>query len=534
MKNSIGKLMMAAVIMTILGCVVPGFGQTVDERIGRALAAINKDDLGSAATDISEVLKADPKNATAYYLRGMIDFKQAKYDEALADQTKAIELNTNANFPQFYFERGLTYQYRTTPDYKLALADFSKAIQIAPSYKSAYEKRAWSNFSLQNWTAAESDYSQAIKLGSSTLAVYANRAVANLNLKNYDQSMADSRKALEIDPTNAVVKENLDLAIKLKGPASSGPATDAAAVADLLKRAADAKKAGDTTAQEKYLNAAVKADPKNYDAIEQRLFLYDATDKKDLAIADAGRLIEIDPTNLDGYYLRASLNVGKKEYEKAIPDYTSQLGLKLTSDQTASTYYRRGVAYRKTLQYDKAAADFSKAIDLHPGYKSALSDRAEIYEFGGEYDGAEADLKALQKLDPGNKFAESELANIKMFRKVGFNTGAVKENTLFKLNEYVDLLTEDSDMVTKNLSQITQFTNEDPKNTAKICVAVANTDLVTKITDSDAALLARLVTDGKLDKLPTIKTMVEGLLKSFPDNRAMVNADAAKYGCKLN
>lgn len=529
LTNKYGFLVVAILIGLMIQ-IQTTFAQSVDERIGRALTAINKDDLSAAAKDLDEVFKAEPKNATAFYLKGMIEFKQSKFDEALADQTKAIELNQHPDFPQFYYERGMTYEYRTDPDLNRALLDFNKAIQIAPNYKNAYEKRAWVHFSLENWAAAVSDYTQAINLGSNTLAVYGNRGAANLNLKNYDQSIADSRKALEIDPSNSAVKENLEKALKLKNPAAAQGMTSA----ELLKRALEAKKAGDTAAQERFLTAAIEADPKNYEAVEERVFMYDAAGKSDPAIVDAGRLIELDPTNFDGFYLRASMYAARKEYEKAIPDYTSQLALKLTSDQSASTYYLRSVAYRKTYQYEKALADLGRAIDLHPAYKSALSDRAEIFEFGGSYDLAEADLKAVQKLDPGNKFAESELDNIKMFRRVGFNTGKIKEDTLFKINEYIDRLTEDSDAFAKNLALVTKFSNEDQKNTARICVAVAKTDLVTKITETDAALLERLVTDGKVDKLPTFKTMIEGLLKTFPENRAMVNADAAKYGCKLN
>lgn len=517
----------------VISCAATSFAQTVDERIGRALAAINKDDFAAASTDLNEIFKADPKNATALYLRGMMEFKQAKYDDALADQTKAIELNPNPTFPQFYYERGITYQYRTNPDYKLALADFSKAIQIAHTYKNAYEKRAWTNFSLQNWAAAESDYTQAIKLGSNTLAVYANRAAVNLNLKNYDQSIADSRKALEIDPTNATVKENFEKALKLQVKTSHSD-TDGLSVAELLKRADDAKSSGDAVNQEKYLTAAIKLDPKNFNAYEQRVFVYNSAGKIDAALADCQQLINLDPSNFDGYFIRANIYKDIRDFAHAISDYTSLLGLKLTDNQSPKIYYLRGVAYEKNFQYDEAVNDFTKVISLNSNYTDPYFDRSFIYQGLGNYDLAEADLKKILKIKSGDKSALGRLDEIKELKKMGYNTDHSFGDSPLRLVQYMENVTEMEKTYFEKLSLATTKVTQTPTASAEICSLTVDANLVLKKIEINAAGINQIVESGKIDKLGDIKKDVMDVMKRYQGYRGGINKLAADHGCKLD
>ena len=51
---------------------------------------------------------------------------------------------------------------------------------------------------------------------------------------------------------------------------------------------------------------------------------------------------------------------------------------------------------------EEALADYSRAIELDPGYRWAIVGRAEIYQQMGRFDEALADLNQVIELDPSN------------------------------------------------------------------------------------------------------------------------------------
>src|SRR5260370_3412553 len=50
---------------------------------------------------------------------------------------------------------------------------------------------------------------------------------------------------------------------------------------------------------------------------------------------------------------------------------------------------------------EEALADFSRAIELHPGYTSAIASRGQVYQAMQRYEEALADLSRAIELDPG-------------------------------------------------------------------------------------------------------------------------------------
>jgi len=87
-------------------------------------------------------------SATDYYNRVLNDINQSKYDLALVDFTKAIELNPN--YADAYNYRGLIYYNQSK--YDLALADYTKAIELNPNYVAAYNYAACSTINKASMT----------------------------------------------------------------------------------------------------------------------------------------------------------------------------------------------------------------------------------------------------------------------------------------------------------------------------------------------------------------------------------------------
>jgi tetratricopeptide (TPR) repeat protein len=63
------------------------------------------------------------------------------------------------------------------------------------------------------------------------------------------------------------------------------------------------------------------------------------------------------------------------DYAKQVDYYTKAIKL---SPKWAYAYNNRGVAYYNLAMWEKAKADFSKAMELKPGYKLAQENRAGV------------------------------------------------------------------------------------------------------------------------------------------------------------
>ncbi len=74
----------------------------------RAWAYRQKGDYDSAIADDTRAIELDPKNAHAFIDRGGAYFYKREYDLSIADSTRAIELSPKA--PEPYVNRGAAYQ----------------------------------------------------------------------------------------------------------------------------------------------------------------------------------------------------------------------------------------------------------------------------------------------------------------------------------------------------------------------------------------------------------------------------------------
>ena len=76
--------------------------------------------IGCTATQESK------EDADTYYNRGNDFVKETRYDEAISDFTRAIEINPK--HADAYYDRGVVYYYKK--DYQKALDDFNNAQKL--------------------------------------------------------------------------------------------------------------------------------------------------------------------------------------------------------------------------------------------------------------------------------------------------------------------------------------------------------------------------------------------------------------------
>ncbi|MGK7947315.1 MAG: tetratricopeptide repeat protein [Xenococcaceae cyanobacterium] len=116
-------------------------------------------------TKIIENPESDIAQKTnAYINRGVIYFRDKKYEQAIDSYTKAMENASEKQMVQIYVNRGMAYSSLSEPEYQLAVQDFDRALSIAPQYFDAYVNRGIAFASLGQYEKAIADYTKAIAI----------------------------------------------------------------------------------------------------------------------------------------------------------------------------------------------------------------------------------------------------------------------------------------------------------------------------------------------------------------------------------
>ncbi|HEX4026845.1 MAG TPA: hypothetical protein VHX18_04435 [Rhizomicrobium sp.] len=95
-------------------------------------AAVHNDD--AAVADFNAALNRDPNLAPAYMNRGLVMLRAARYEEARADFTHAIDLGAT-DLHVAYFNRGEAQE--ASGNLVAAYHDYRKAQELAPDFKPA-------------------------------------------------------------------------------------------------------------------------------------------------------------------------------------------------------------------------------------------------------------------------------------------------------------------------------------------------------------------------------------------------------------
>jgi tetratricopeptide (TPR) repeat protein len=111
---------------------------SANEYSQRGMVRFEKNDLDGAIADFTKAIEMNGQNqAYCYYFRGMAHYRKGNSDEAIADLSKAIAIKPQ---PRFYDDRGNLLALQGELD--RAIADLNKAIEMAPKYAKAYGDRA--------------------------------------------------------------------------------------------------------------------------------------------------------------------------------------------------------------------------------------------------------------------------------------------------------------------------------------------------------------------------------------------------------
>jgi tetratricopeptide (TPR) repeat protein len=124
-------------------------------------SSLSKADL--AISDFARSIALDPTYAEPYYNRAVIYAGMRQYDKAIPDYEKYISLITDPIFlSDAYLNRGIALYY--TGNSQGAIADFSKVIELRPTFAKGYKARAMLYREMKKNDLADADEKKAAEL----------------------------------------------------------------------------------------------------------------------------------------------------------------------------------------------------------------------------------------------------------------------------------------------------------------------------------------------------------------------------------
>lgn len=100
----------------------------------------------------------------------------------------------------------------------------------------------------------------------------------------------------------------------------------------------------------------------------------------------------IDSGYVDAYANRAATYYLRRDFERAILDYSSAIQ---RDSSFVAALSNRGVAYMGLAEYDDALDDFNAALSQNSSFVPALTNRALVNAIAGNFDDAQNDLETI-------------------------------------------------------------------------------------------------------------------------------------------
>jgi tetratricopeptide (TPR) repeat protein len=114
--------------------------------------------------------------------------------------------------------------YKVNGKYDLALQDYDRAIQLDPNSASHYNNRGIIYRLKHDYDRAIADYDEAVWLKSNYVAAFYNRALAYVDQGDYGRALADFGVVLQFNPKNALALYARGWMLLKKGDTEAGNA----------------------------------------------------------------------------------------------------------------------------------------------------------------------------------------------------------------------------------------------------------------------------------------------------------------------
>ena len=152
-----------------------------------------------ALADYTRALELNNKDEDSYFNRGKILDDLGKPAEAIKDYNRSIALNRS--HADVFNNRG--WARFETGDTVHSIPDFDTAISLKPEYAEAFNNRGWVRTKCGEWPLAERDFKAAARLKKDYLRPWYNLAYLHNGLGQFNLAVADYDSILQINDQSA-------------------------------------------------------------------------------------------------------------------------------------------------------------------------------------------------------------------------------------------------------------------------------------------------------------------------------------------
>lgn len=326
--------------------------------------------------------------------------EQGQYGQAIEAFSTAVDLDPT--YASAYFQRGQCYQH--LHDYHHALENYSLAIRVQPNLPEPYFARGFVYAMLGDLQSAVEDYNKCLQLDPENAVALNHRGFAYWRLGYVDRALADYDHAILLQPLYAepwlnrgsarrtlrkceLAVEDLTRAITL---AAEDPRVH-------YERGAAHHCLGNFDAAVQDYSRAIELDGEMRPAYVNRSVALLNQGKYEKALQDVNIAIALDETAADGWNIRGYIfqNLGREYFSKALDDYAAAIQ---RDPKWPEAYFNRGSLLYLLGAYTQSIQDLTKAIELDPKYALAYRERARAYMAIEKKPLAAADLEKYLEL----------------------------------------------------------------------------------------------------------------------------------------
>ncbi len=305
---------------------------------GRAIVMLHsnsapKDGLESAITDLTDVLRQNPKDADALRWRGNIFSSLRKHEHAKQDFDASLKLNPDS--PSTLLSRA--WIFFASGDLPGAIRDCDDAISLDPFHARNHSTKAAIQTEAKLYSDALQGFSEEIRLEPRDPNAYFCRGWTLMVLNNFRDAQLDFTKQIELAPSEREPFRHRGMCRTFLND-SKGAIEDFSKMIELGADKADGYQ----------LRGAAKATQEDYEG----------------AIADSEAALERDVKSISAHNVIANCCYLTKKYEQALPHLDE-----LINDgtiQKPETLLFRAFIYQVQGEFVMAARDIDEAIKLAP------------------------------------------------------------------------------------------------------------------------------------------------------------------------
>lgn len=327
--------------------------------------------------------------------------KKSDFKSALSELRKAVQIDPNSPLAH----NNLGNVYEKIGELNLAVSGYQEAIEINPH-------RAESHYNLGSIYAKQGKMDLAIEKYKEAIEIYPHYAEAHLNLGvayrhegELDLAVSEYEKIIQIDPDHARAHNNLGSVYIEMRKFDLAIAT--------LKR-------------------AIQIDP-NYAAAHDTLgTVYKNMGKMDLAIAEHQRAIEIDPNFAMAHYNLGNAYNNRGEFALAIGAFKKAVQIE---PNHARAHHNLGIAYKNIGELDLAIKEFVRAIDIDSEDAIARFNLGNTYYQKGNLNLAAKEYEVAIKIDPDFVRAYKNLGGVNFKMAMDLLQEGKIEEAISRLNQ---------------------------------------------------------------------------------------------------